>query len=245
MSGTHRWPWERLAQSNAPSHAVLTSLLAPQPGERWLDIGTGSGGIALRAAQAGATVTALDIAPEALDEARLLAEQAGVELQLDVGDARALPYPDASFDVVASAFGVQFAEEHAVAARELARVCRPGGRLGLTLMPQDSRAGEMWTLIRRYGGHGGDHPGAFSTNAHDLLDESFEIEVERREAPPEPAPPPEQQWEYMKSSIGALHELTERLDEQELARLRDEFIALRARFQDTPGSYYVVVGRRR
>jgi hypothetical protein len=112
-------------------------------------------------------------------------------------------------------------------------------------MPIDSRAGEMWTLIRRFGGHDGDHPGAFSQRAHELLDEAFEIEVERRESPPEPGPPPAEQWEVLKESIGALRELTERLGEAELSELRDEFVALRARFQDTPGSYFLVVGRRR
>lgn len=245
MSGTHRWPWERLAVSNAPSHELLTSLLAPQAGERWLDIGTGSGGIALRAARAGALVTAQDIAPAALEEARRLAAAEGLEMEFDVGDAQALPYEDASFDVVASAFGVQFAVDHASAARELARVCRPGGRLGLTLMPIDSRAGEMWTLIRRYGDPPGDHPGMFSARAAELLGEWFELDVERRESPVEPAPPPEEQWEQLKNSIGALRDLVETLDAARLAELRDEFIALRARFQDTPGSYYIAVGRRR
>lgn len=235
------WPWDRLAQTNAPSHAVLVEALQPRPGERWLDVGTGSGGVALRAARAGAVVTGVDIAPEAIEEARK-----GGEAEFLVADAQALPFPDASFDVVASAFGVNFAPDHSAAARELARVCRPGGRLGLTLMPKNSRAGEMWTLIRRFDGANGDHPADWSERVDDLLGEWFDLEWERRESPPEAdAPAPEAAWEFFQESFGPLRDLVSRLSDDAVAELRAEFIAIRERFADVPPSYFLVLGRRR
>jgi ubiquinone/menaquinone biosynthesis C-methylase UbiE len=113
---------------------LLVELLAPQAGERLLDFGTGSGGLAGRAADRGAECVGVDVAPDAIEEARVT--DPGVRFL--VADAADLPFDDASF-VVASAFGVNFASDHATAAAELARVCRSGGRIGLTVMPQLAR----------------------------------------------------------------------------------------------------------
>ena len=98
------------------------------PGEDVLDVACGTGNAALRAAQAGARVTGVDLTPELLDEARRLAAEAGADIEYLEGDAEALPVPDASFDVVVSVMGCMFAPRHRVAAAELARVLRPGHR---------------------------------------------------------------------------------------------------------------------
>ena len=127
-------PFEQIAAGAAPSHDALVAALAPRAGERWLDVATGTGPVAIRAALAGAEVTALDVAPRMLETARRLAAKAGVRVRLDLGEAESLPYGDSEFDVVSSAQGVIFALDPGAAARELARVCRPGGRLGLTCL---------------------------------------------------------------------------------------------------------------
>lgn len=232
------WPWERMAQSNADSHEVLVSSLAPVPGERWLDVGTGAGGLALLAERAGAVATGIDVAPEAIEQARRHARA-----QFLVADAQALPFPAASFDVVASAFGVNFAADHEAAAGELARVCRPGGRLGLTLIPPDSRAGELWTLIRRYGAEG-DHPAAFAERLEDLLGAWFELSSRRLDSPDDPWSP-EEAWGYFRESFGPLKEVLARLGEEDAAVLCEDFLALRARYDGRPKTYVLVLGRRR
>ena len=109
-----------------------------QPGERFLDVATGTGGVALPAARAGAQVTGQDISADQLAKARAAAETAALAIRFDEGDAQELPYEDESFDVVASAFGAIFAPDHDRAARELTRVLRHGGRLGLTVWPEDA-----------------------------------------------------------------------------------------------------------
>jgi SAM-dependent methyltransferase len=124
--------WERLAETMADIHDRLVRWLDPRPGERWLDVATGTGAVALRAARAGADVTAQDLAPQLIATASRLAAQAGLSIRFDVGDAADLPYDDASFDVVASAHGVAHVSDHQAVAREFARVCRPGARLGLS-----------------------------------------------------------------------------------------------------------------
>jgi ubiquinone/menaquinone biosynthesis C-methylase UbiE len=98
-------PFERITETFAEIHDRLIACLEPRPGERWLDIATGTGPLALRAARAGATVSGVDLAPALVASARRLAAAAGLRITFDVGDCERLPHPRASFDVVASSFG--------------------------------------------------------------------------------------------------------------------------------------------
>jgi ubiquinone/menaquinone biosynthesis C-methylase UbiE len=126
--------------------------LAIEPGARVLDVACGTGGVALRAARAGADVVGIDISPDQLAKARSAAAAAGLGIRFDEGDAQELPYADGEFDAVASAFGAIFAPDHELTAAELARVCRPGGRLVLTAWQKDAwsdvhaKAGRTFSL---------------------------------------------------------------------------------------------------
>jgi SAM-dependent methyltransferase len=105
-------------------------------GENVLDVGTGTGVVAITAARAGAEVTGLDLTPELLDEARENARIAQMEqIVWSEGDAEALPYPDRSFDVVVSQFGHMFAPRPEAAVSEIHRVLKPGGRFGASHRP--------------------------------------------------------------------------------------------------------------
>jgi len=117
------------------------------PGEDVLDVACGTGNAALRAAQAGARVTGVDLTPELLDEARRLADEAGVQIEYLQGDAEALPVPDEGFDVVVSVMGCMFAPRHRVTALELARVLRPGGRLCVTGWAPDGEIGRLFKVL--------------------------------------------------------------------------------------------------
>ena len=111
-----------------PCRTSIVGRLAPQPGERFLDLACGTGGIALIAARTGADVTGLDISADQLEKARAAAAEAGLEIRFDEADAQALPYEGASYDAVVSAFGMIFAPDHRRAADELTRVSKPGAR---------------------------------------------------------------------------------------------------------------------
>jgi SAM-dependent methyltransferase len=132
--------YERIAETFAPIHDRVVEALAIAPGAPVLDVACGTGGVALRAARAGASVTGIDISADQLAKARGAAEEAGLEIRFDEGDCQELPYGDAEFDAVASAFGAIFAPDQERTAAELARVCRPGGRLALTAWPADDWA---------------------------------------------------------------------------------------------------------
>ena len=125
-------PFERAAATIADMHDALVASLEPKPGVRWLDLACGAGDVAFRAAEAGAVVTGSDLAPVLIETAKRRAAEAGLKLTLEVADCEALPYESESFDIVSSSIGVIFAPDHAAVASELARVTRPGGRLGLT-----------------------------------------------------------------------------------------------------------------
>src|SRR6266849_6245489 len=96
-------PWERVAPLLAPVHEQLVRALRPRPGVRWLDVATGTGALAFRAARAGADVTGVDLASKLIETARRLAAEEGQAIRFQVGDAEALPFADASFSVVSSA----------------------------------------------------------------------------------------------------------------------------------------------
>jgi SAM-dependent methyltransferase len=120
------------------------------PGQEVLDVATGTGNIAIRTAAAGAQVVGLDLTPELFGTARRRAEEHGVAVDWIEGDAEDLPFEDERFDRVLSAFGVQFAPRHEIVAQELARVCRPGGRIGLVNWTPEGQIGELFKIMGRY-----------------------------------------------------------------------------------------------
>ena len=117
-------------------------------GENVLDVGTGTGVVAITAARAGAEVTGLDLTPELLDAARENARIAQMEQIIwTEGDAEALPYPDRSFDVVVSQFGHMFAPRPEAAVSEIHRVLKPGGRFACATWPPEHLIGRMFAFI--------------------------------------------------------------------------------------------------
>jgi ubiquinone/menaquinone biosynthesis C-methylase UbiE len=140
--------WDKLSDAVAAAgHRLLDSLTLGE-GTRLLDIGTGSGGaVAIPAAWRGAEVVGADITDAWFDAARRRAAEAGVEVQWVVGDAVELPFEDASFDIVTSTFGHMFAPDQAAAASELARVCKPGGTIGLCCWTPQGNFGRMMVSL--------------------------------------------------------------------------------------------------
>jgi SAM-dependent methyltransferase len=126
---------------------LLVEKAGVQAGQDVLDVATGSGNVALVAAQRGAKVTGLDITPELLEAARGRAAEAGMDVEWVEGDAEELPFEDASFDRVLSAFGTMFAPRHEVAAGELLRVCRPGGLVAVAAWTPDGLNGRMFRTV--------------------------------------------------------------------------------------------------
>jgi len=116
-------------------------------GERVLDVAAGNGNATLAAARRFAHVTSTDYVPSLLDAGRRRAEAEGLHVTFEVADAEALPYQDASFDVVLSTFGVMFAPDHSRSANELLRVCRPGGRIGLASWTPEGFIGKMFRVV--------------------------------------------------------------------------------------------------
>ncbi len=129
---------------------VLVERAAVEPGLSVLDVATGPGNIALAAAQRGARAVGLDLTPELLETAKHRAAGLGVEVDWIEGDAEALPFEDAGFDLVLSTFGVQFAPRHQQAAAELARVCAPGGLIGLANWTPEGQVGELLEIMGAY-----------------------------------------------------------------------------------------------
>lgn len=139
-----------VARYSAAEADAFISRLSLTAGTRVLDVACGTGNLAIPAARRGAAVTGCDIATNLLDQARARAAQEGLEIRFDEADAEALPYPDAAFDVVVSMFGVMFAPRPPVAAAELLRVCRPGGRIALANWTPEGFMGRMSGIPAAY-----------------------------------------------------------------------------------------------
>ena len=119
-------------------------------GERLLDVGCGSGQIAIPAAEAGIRATGIDIARNLVEYARRRAQSQGLEVRFDEGDAEQLPYGDSEFDVVTSLIGAMFAPRPERVAKELWRVCRPGGRLFMANWTPASMPGQMFKRVAEF-----------------------------------------------------------------------------------------------
>jgi SAM-dependent methyltransferase len=161
-----------------PVADVLCNSVDLQAGWRVLDVATGSGNAAIAAARCGCDVVGIDYVPALLARGRMRAEAEGVAIELLEGDAEAIPFPDGSFDGVLSVYGAMFAPDHRQAAAELARVCRPGGRIGLATWSPDGFIGEMLKVVA---GHAPPAPGVASPllwGSEDYLSELFGDQVD-------------------------------------------------------------------
>jgi SAM-dependent methyltransferase len=119
-------------------------------GASLLEVACGSGQLALVAARRGARVTGVDIAANSILAARERAQAGGLTARFDEGDAEALPYADASFDMVASIFGAMFAPRPDLVAQELVRVCRPGGTIAMANWTKTGFIGQMFALVSKF-----------------------------------------------------------------------------------------------
>jgi SAM-dependent methyltransferase len=128
----------------------LSEAVDVQAGERVLDVAAGNGNASLAAARRGADVTAADYVTSLLDQAQARAAGEGLTIKTERADAEALPFPDDSFDVVLSTFGVMFTPNQEQASAELLRVCRPGGRIGLANWTPSGFIGQMFKIVGRY-----------------------------------------------------------------------------------------------
>ncbi len=118
--------------------------------ERVLDVAAGNGNATLAAARRGCDVTSTDYVQALLDQGAARAKAEGLQVRFQTADVEALPFADASFDAVVSTFGVMFAPDQAKSATELARVCRPGGRIGLANWTPEGFIGQLFKVLGRH-----------------------------------------------------------------------------------------------
>jgi ubiquinone/menaquinone biosynthesis C-methylase UbiE len=128
----------------------LAEAVDVRAGERVLDVAAGNGNATLAAARRYARVTSTDYVLSLLDKGRARAEAEGLAVQFQVADAEQLPFEDGSFDVVLSTFGAMFTPEHARPAREMLRVLRSGGRIGLANWTPEGFIGQLFKVIGAY-----------------------------------------------------------------------------------------------
>jgi len=242
--------YERLAALLEPVESELVATLAPQPGERWLDLVTGTGGIALRAARAGADVTAIDGTELIAEKVRRDGEEEGLAIATDAGDVEYLPYDDASFDVLASNFGLVFAPDHANVAAELARVARPGARLGFTAWRPNPKTAELY---RRFTDEPLEGREAYEwgreDHVEDMLGDDFELDYHDGTLWLH-ASSGEELWELFSATSTPVMALLRRLDDEQAEEFHRGFVALYEQYRHgdairAPRRYLLVLGRRR
>lgn len=139
-----------IAATYADGAADFVNKLDVLAGSQVLDVACGTGNQSIPAAKLGASVTGVDIAENLIEQARTSAENEGLNIRFDVGDAEALPYEDRSFDAVISMFGTMFAPRPDVIVSELQRVCRPGGLIALANWTPEGFIGQMFKTTGKH-----------------------------------------------------------------------------------------------
>lgn len=222
------------AMFTTPVAGHLVGFAQIAEGETVLDVGTGTGVVAVTAARRGARVTGLDLTPELIEAAR---ENAGISGHGDIawteGDAENLPYADASFDVVLSQFGHMFAPRPEVAVAEMRRVLKPGGRIAFATWPPEHFVGRMFAFIGRNSPPppaGASPPPQWGNPAivTERLGQHFDAPFFGRGTMHFPALSIGHFRLFLERSVGPMRKLVEGLadDPQKLAALRAEFDAL-------------------
>jgi len=239
------------AISDALAHAAQR--LNARAGERILDIATGTGWSARNVARTGAAVTGADISEELLAAARELSAHVRPPIDFRHADAERLPFGDGAFDGVTSTFGIMFAFDQAQAAAELARVCRPGGRLTLTTWAPAGAVAQFFGVIAQ---HSDAPPPPSSPLAwgdtvlvEKLLGNAFDLAFEHGVSNAYHGS--EQDiWDWYTRGFGPLRHLAESLPADRLERLKREVDAYHRHYAVPAGlhvkrEYLLTIGRRR
>ena len=222
-------PFENIADLISDMHLALVEHLEPAPGEHWLDLACGAGDVAFQAARAGAVVTGSDLSPMLVETAQRRATELGLDLTLEIADCQNLHYGDASFDVVSSSVGVIFAPDHERVAHELARVCRPGGRVGLTAWRKDSGVGQMFAAMMPYmptppAGVGSPFQWGAETYVESMLGDAFDLTFDELDTRHEGDDAGEM-WEVFRDNYGPSFTLWSSLDDEQRTALDTDMTA--------------------
>ena len=246
--------YEEISRQIADSIEHALDRLAPEPGERILDLATGTGWTARRVASCGAHTTAVDIAEEKIAAARELAD--GYSIEFQVADAEALPFDDGAFDGVITTCGIQFVVKPDDASAELARVIRAGGRFVATLWTADSSVAEMFKVFAKYMPPPPDPskapPSPFlwgrRERIHELLGADFDLGIEPGTSMYRTTDP-ENAWRAFTSSFGPAKVLAASLDEEKRNAMHSDFVNLYKQYEtelglQCPRDYLLVRGVR-
>lgn len=249
--------WDEVSKMLPPAGEVVLDLAGVESGMDVIDVGCGSGGtVAIPAALRGARVVGVDVAPEHFEAAMRRAAEAGVEVNWMEGDAAALPVEDASFDRVLSTFGHAFAPNQEGAARELVRVCRPGGMIVAAMWTPEGHNGQMFAVMGKHmpaPPPGFQPPILWGTEErwHELLDPlGVDLEFRREMLVVDRDQSPEEMQTEFEANFGPAVMARQVLGEEGFKAVHDDIVALVERNNTHPGEgthfdaeYLVAIGR--
>jgi SAM-dependent methyltransferase len=245
--------YDMISECIADTIEHLLARVDVRPGERALDLATGTGWTARRLAQKGAKVVGVDIGEGVIVAARELARRANLDIDFIVGDAEQCELPSGNFDVVSSTCGVMFASRPEAVAKEFSRLCRKGGRIGLTTWPPTSTIAGMFQMMRPFlppppiPAPPSPFEWGREERVHELLGGDFDLKFEKATSVLR-MPSAEATWALFSEGYGptkSLYQSTDRKDE-----LRREFIRFHDAYKSEmgismPREYLVTIGIRR
>jgi SAM-dependent methyltransferase len=247
-------PYQGITETVPDIHQAVIERLDPQPGERLVDLACGTGAVAELAARTGAEVVGVDFARELIEQARERAAERGLDIDYRVGDVEALELEDASFDLVASTCGVMFAPDHAAVARELARVTKHGGRVGLACWTPDSGLAKLFGVMRPFqpappAGVGSPFDWGREDHVTDLLGQDFELEFVSGDSVLD-ADSGESIWQLFSTEYGPTKTLADSLDEDRREEFHRAFVDLHEESRSDGGiafsrTYLLTLGTRK
>ena len=248
--------YPRIAERILPVARALVDACAISAGQEVLDAAAGNGNVAVLAAEEGASVVAADFSPAQVELGRARTEAEGLNVEWVVADVEELPFEGERFDCCASVFGAMFAPRPEVAARELFRVVRPGGTVGLAVWGPYGFQGEYFEMTARYAPPPPEGiPSPRDWGLEDIARKRLEphassVELERRKLRWE-FPSLEVMWEFH-ASAGPGEALRRSLDPEQLERMRADAAELVRRYDQGDGGsivlepeYLQIVARKR
>lgn len=248
-------PYQGVTETIPDLHRLVIERLDPQPGQRLLDLATGTGAVAELAAPTGAEVVGVDLAPALIEQAKERAAARGLDIDYRVGDAEALELEDASVDLVSSTCGVMFAPDHQAVARELARVTKQGGRIALVCWTPDSGLAQVFQVMRPFqpapppAGVGNQFDWGREDYVSDLLGGDFDLTFEHGDSVLK-GDSGESIWQLFSTEYGPTKSLADALDDEQREKLHQEFVDLHEQSRTNGGiefsrTYLLTLGTRK